>query len=251
MQVCSRFWQPSSSFAEIGGMSSADGCPGPGDPIRSSEDAPPTISANVAPDGKATLTVVPHEGFLSLDQLPGQSIITHSLPLERVCLTPEGWELIFDEEGFAAAGPPSGASDLEPVVLEDRLQFVLLQDPDGAYVIGGQDGVDQYLRLDALMQRWEHRELKIKFGVSRTLKSFDGALFRWPKHPNARYFWSARSIYQNLGFDQFGGQQWRWVGASWRRWKSGLEKDLGLGEHIQPTGLMKELVCLLGPSFLV
>lgn len=195
-------------------------------------------ASSAMPTGVAVeLSLVPHEGYIVLDQLPDESVFSHAISLEKVCLTPSGWGLELDEDGFGVI-PPDGIA-AEPILLEERLNFTVLQDTNGGFIIGNRSGT-QHLRLADLMQKWENRVAILKIGVTKASKEFDAALFRWPRPPGCMFVWSAKSVYENLAFEQFGGQQWRWVDASWRRWRNWLEKAFGLGEHIQPTGQRKD-----------
>lgn len=183
--------------------------------------------------------MVAHDGVLALDELPalGISVITHLVTLEKLSLPGVGWDLHYDEDGFAVAVPTAG----EAIVVEDRLQFGLFKAPDGDMLIAGTaPGFEgQVVNLREFGQRWRSARLDLPVGATRASRRFELAIFRWPRAPAARVAMSARSLYDQIGLDQFGGQQWRWVDGSWRRWRA-IMQQLGLGEQIVPSGLMKD-----------
>lgn len=128
-------------------------------------------------------------------------------------------------------------------MLEDAFRFQLFKAADGGLVIKSSMGDgNQTVELTAYMQRWTSKEITLKLGVTSAAKVFEGAMFKWPRMPAARYIWSLKSVYRELHFQQFGGQQWRWADSGWRRWKKMLEQEYQLGEHLVPSGQSKARV---------
>lgn len=82
--------------------------------------------------------------------------------------------------------------------------------------------------------------MKVVAGPSRVSFELEVATFRWPRC-GARLMISSRSCYEVLGLSQFGGQQWRRVAGSFRRWQAHLGQ-LGLAEHVVVTGTMEASV---------
>lgn len=191
--------------------------------------------------------MVPHEGMLAMDELPLNNccVVTHFVTYEKLVLPGRDWALHYDEGGFAIAVPAEG----DAVVVEDRMRFGLFKAPNGDMFISsttpGFEG--QVVRLREFMQRWRAAHLLIQVGATLAQHRFELAVFRWPRPPAARVVVSARGLYEKLGLDQFGGQQWRWVDGSWRRWRTSMQQ-IGLDEHIIPSGLMKERCRGVGPS---
>lgn len=192
------------------------------------------------------MELVQHQGYAAIDDLGDRCQITHTMTLEKVSCPGGGWSLEFDEDGFGVAVPPPD-SPHDAVVLETTLRFGLYKSKDGAfYVVGASSFTGQVASLSALMQKWEPRQVDLIVGAAKTKRSFEAAAMKWPRTPAARFFWSAKSVYEQCGFDQFSGQEWRWIDASWRRWQSSLAKEHGLGEHVIPTALMKDFSHRLG-----
>lgn len=182
--------------------------------------------------------MVPHDGLLAIDELPHHKccVITHMVTYEKLALPGCGWSVHYDDEGFAIAIPSHG----DAVVIEDRMRFGLFKSSGGDMFISATTGYDgQVVNLREFMRRWRLAHLTVCIGATLAQHRFELAVFRWPRPPAARVAISARALYEQLGLDQFGGQQWRWVDGSWRRWRASMQQ-LGLDEHIMPSGLMKE-----------
>lgn len=155
------------------------------------------------------LELVPHEGFVALDDLGDRCQITHThthtTTLEKLVCPGGGWSLVFDEDGFGVAVPPSDSA-LEAKVLERDVRFALHRSHDGSlYIVGVGLYAGQVTCLSSMMQKCEQRDVEIVVGIARTSRRFEAAAFKWPRTPGARFFWSAKSVYEELGFDQLSG----------------------------------------------
>lgn len=203
-------------------------------------------SSSTAPAASKELELVPHAGYVFLDDLGDKCVATHSLTCEKVAMVGSGWVVHFDSDGFGVLVPPED-SPQPPIVLDEAMQFMLYKDSAGAfYIVGNNAFAGQVTSLSEMVKKWEARQVTVRVGASSAPRVFEAAAFKWPRPPGSRFAISAKSVYEQLAFDQFSGQQWRWVDSGWRRWKASLAKDFGLGEHIIPSGQMKDPKCAFG-----
>lgn len=206
-------------------------------------------AADKAQRAATVLSPVPHDGVVFADETYSCTVVTHMLTCEKLAMPSTGWTMSFDEDGFAAVLPPADGphADDEPVVLEDAFRFQLHKAATGGLFIVGSSGSEQ-VDLGSLMQLWESKDLTLELGATNAKKKFNGALFRWPRMPGARFIWSMKSLYTELNFQQFSGQPWRWADSGWRRWRKTLDQEFHLSEHVVPSGLSKETLGVGGGS---
>lgn len=194
----------------------------------------------VKPPRELNVDLSPHKGQLVLDEVPGQgTIVTHKTTLEQCRLLGHGWHLEFDEDGFAMALKGCGANQ-EHVLIEDSLKFELCMDTTTLEpVIMMRNKSNCFVRLNFHKTRWQSAAVTVGIPPNMSKQKFDAVVYRWPRQ-GVRVHISAKSLYENLGLNQFKGEQWRWVSGSWRRWTKHMA-TFGLAEHIMPSGTMKEL----------
>ena len=124
----------------------------------------------------------------------------------------------FDDEGFAAALGVSAQEDQEGEILlvEELLKLRLYESERGErFTMGSQRA--GAIDLSALQDKWVEIVVCIEAGARRCVQEFKAALFRWPRC-GGRLFVSCKALCQQLGLEQFFGQQWRWAWAGVRRW---------------------------------
>lgn len=188
-------------------------------------------------------TLEPHRGHVFLDRVGHQQyIVTHTVTNEKHLFGGCQYTLEFDDEGFGALTP---INDDKPVTLvEDLFRFVLYRDDNGDFIITASDkqGPGSILRLSDFSAKFSAHKLELKVGATRAPKVLDLVIFKWPRTAGAQIMFCAKSVYDELGLSQFSGASWRWISGSWRRWQTSMLNDFGLGDHVLPSTLMKELV---------
>lgn len=188
-------------------------------------------------------TLEPHKGKVFLDKVGHQAYtVTHIVTNEKHEVSGCDYSLEFDDEGFGALTPNS---DDKPVILvEDLLRFTLYRADTDDFVItaAGQQGPGSMLRLSDFSAKFSSHKLEVKVGATLAAKVLDLVVFRWPRSAGAQVMFCAKRIYDELGLSQFSGESWRWISGSWRRWQTAMLNDFGLGDHVLPSTLMKELV---------
>jgi hypothetical protein len=157
-------------------------------------------------------------------------------------MLPEGhsWELIFDEDGFAAAVDKSD-DHVEAIMAEDLLRFQVYLAADNAVVLmdGKNPTSNSYVMLKRFMHKYVEYSITVNIGTPiSTAKQFQVYGLKWPRQPAATIMWSAKSVYECLGLKQYGGQQWRWTHSGYPSWKKYLAKH-GLEKHLLRSALMK------------
>jgi hypothetical protein len=211
--------------------------------------APDENGSSQAAVGKCTIDVLelyPHQGNVAVDEVGSHHfVVTHLITYEKLELKGASWSLTFDDDGFGCAV----ADNLEETIelLEDRFVYALhLSKPSNELVIVSRTtgSTGQAVHLKRFMNKFQSGALTTQLGATHADIRFELNFLSWPKMPAAKVMWSSKSIYTGLGFNQFKGQQWRWVDASWRRWQSVMH-EYGLGEHVVPSAQMKDLLCCL------
>ena len=193
--------------------------------------------------GDHEVSLLPHEGFVFIDKVgPGDVFkLTHMLSYEQHLL-PGGhsWELIYDEDGFAAAVDKSDET-VEAIMAEDMLRFQVYQAADNSLVLmdGQHPNSNNFVMLKHFMHKYVEYNFSVTVGTTTpTTKEFQVFGLKWPRQPAATIMWSAKSLYECLGLKQFRGQQWSWTHAGYPIWKKFLAKH-GLEKHLLRSALMK------------
>lgn len=218
-----------------------------------------SASPSVLTCGEVHITMVPHRDLLRTDCLDEETlVVTHMKTCEQLRFQHGPYELTYDDEGFGSLlrkGPLM--HDEVPIMLEDKFRFVLYKNEvtshDAIAVKGAEK--DQYVHLNEFKAKSTAHEVTLRLGAINAEKSFQIFAYKWPRSPAARIMWDTKGIYAGLDFDQFRGQQWRWVNGSWRRWQQVMSDDFGMAEHVLPSAAMKERPNphrdpSLGPMFL-
>eukprot|EP00969_Alexandrium_andersonii_P167983 7426620-Alexandrium_andersonii.AAC.1 len=183
------------------------------------------------PDG---LELLPHQGCVFIDSLPGcGQQLTHTLTHEKVKLPTQcTWSMEFDEEGFGVLVPCEGSSDVEPLVVEDLLTFVVFKANSGNHLLGKRGPDCQLLSsiwLETFQARFQAVTVQLPLPGSEAAE-VSAYLLKWPRPPACRVLFSCKALYEALRLDQFNGQWWRWAWAGLPKWKKHLG-TLGLGHH--------------------
>lgn len=82
-----------------------------------------------------------------------------------------------------------------------------------------------------MREKYTESEATMRLEVTRADVVFDLLVVRFPRH-GAKLFIGLRSVCNNLGFRQFGGDNWRWVNGSRRTWARVFSR-FGLPGHLQ------------------
>lgn len=98
----------------------------------------------------------------------------------------------------------------------------------------------QLVVLSNFMTKFLEAEATVVLGASKSKKTFCVVILRWVRAPACRLLWSAKSVYEQLGFSMFSGQPWRWAAsmASLPRWQKDMA-ELGYPGHVLRTVGMK------------
>lgn len=192
----------------------------------------------------AEAALEPHLHIVELDELlDGRFVLTNFVSNEKVLL-PEGvrWKLLFDDDGFGVCEPADESSGAEPKWLEDIFDFEVYRSATVGYVIRGRSGPmeGQLVSLSRFMAKFTEAEATIVLGVSKSKKTFSIVFLRWVRAPACRLLWSAKSVYEQLGFSMFNQQPWRWAAsmASLPRWQKDMT-ELGYAGHVLRSAGMK------------
>jgi hypothetical protein len=191
------------------------------------EDAKPLPS-------KVAAELVPHRGHVFLDATTdGDLQLTHTVTLEKHKLGGgRPLELHFDEDGFACI-VDSSAPDADPSFVEDILRYGLYQDDEGDYYVKVEHGekAGELTNFTHFGRKYMESTISIEVGPTKAMTEFDLGVFKWPRN-GARVFISMKSVYSKLGFSQFGGNSWQWIGAAKARWVKYLTQH-GLAQHFE------------------
>lgn len=152
-----------------------------------------------APTEEDSLELVPHRGLVAIDRPHSEArqYLAHRMTLERAPLEIGGdWFIEWDNAGWAAI---ADASDTyEPVLAQDILARVLCtSQADGGHIIRDESTGKVWSLSDKLLQHQEVR-VTIKLGPSWIQHDLAASLLQWPRS-EARWFWSASSLYAVLG----------------------------------------------------
>lgn len=139
--------------------------------------------------------------------------------------------MVYDEEGYGAC-VPSGSMELDPVLVDDLLQYVAYE-ADGDYIVLATQGPGKGTSVSAgnMMKKYHQATVHIAFGVPERAFGFVAALLNWPQMPGASVMWSCKSVYDALGLDQFSKQPWRWTFASVPKWQRYMA-DFNMQSHV-------------------
>jgi hypothetical protein len=192
-----------------------------------------------AKDLDEQLTLCSHERYVTLHEIAHREyMIVHSKSLERRKLPSKGhWELCFDEDGFGAveiSDDPLG----EVLILEDFLLYALYVNERNDFFLCATSGasVGQLVSLSEFALKFVESTISITFSPCAKSVELDVTVLSWPRN-GAKVFLSLPSLYAALGFDQFGGESWRWVHAGKERWKRKFDL-CGLQDHLQKSCCM-------------
>lgn len=209
--------------------------------------------ASVCPLKGAEAALEPHLHIVAIDtMLDGRFVLTNRVSNESVVLPEEvRWKLCFDSDGFGVCEPADEHSGIEPIWLEDIFNFAVYRSPALGYVIRGRSGPmeGQLVVLSHFMTKFLEAEASIFLGASRSKKTFCMVLLRWVRAPACRLLWSAKSVYEQLGFTMFNGQAWRWAAsmASLPRWQKDMAALGYLGHVLRSVGMKVERTRLCAP----
>lgn len=181
-----------------------------------------------------SLELLPLEGYVHIDRVAdGRFVVTHTISRESVEL-PEGcWDLVWGDDGFGCVCNVSLADmDDEVRMLDDVFKFTVLHDEAGNYFLAssGSTGNDELLSLDIFKKKFQELIMRFPMGVTKCEHQLLASLWKWPRL-GARLFFSTKSIYEAMGFDQFARHPWRWSCQGAPRWATYAE-SLGLPGHV-------------------
>ena len=142
------------------------------------------------------------------------------------------WQLHFDDAGFGCciANDPSRG----PVCVEDLFTKMVFLSTGGTYLVADKAFPERAIDLSTFAAKHEELTLVLLIGPSKSKKTLDAALVRWPRPPNGRLLISLTSCYHELGLDQFNGQAWRWIFSGFKKWETHLA-TMGLQKHIDAS----------------
>lgn len=186
---------------------------------------------------------LPHLHIVELDELlDGRFVLTNLVSNEEAPL-PEGvrWKLLFDDDGFGVCEPADECTGVDPIWLEDLLVFEVYRSTELGYVIRGRSGAmqGQTVVLSSLGSKCVEAEATMRVGAARSKKTFVLVFLRWVRAPKCRLLWSAKSVYEQLGFTMFNQQPWRWAAsmASLPRWQKDMTELGYLGHVLRSVGM--------------
>lgn len=178
--------------------------------------------------------LVEHRGFVHLDSCAGGfQALSHMVSNEVKRLpTTCTWFLHFDDEGVGIL-VPEDRDDIDPVPVDDVLQYAVYKFADGGLLIRAQSGPYRGTHTDvtAFMKKYVEGTIEIEVGASSALKTFSCYFLQWPRPPKCRVTISCKCVYECLGLNQFSGEWWRWAWAGHGRWRRQL-RDFGLERHL-------------------
>ena len=204
-----------------------------GEQLRKSIQAAFTVADNtniVEELGQCEAELLPHRGFLYLDDLHDSSqIATHTLTSERRALpTSTRWQLVFDDDGFGCF--LADDNDTDPIPADDMFMKAVFADGSRMFVCD-QAHPESAIDLSIFSAKHDELDVEIFVGPSKSRKTFESALLRLPRQPNGRVMASLRPSYQEFGLDQLNGKSWRWIYSGLKLWQEHLA-TIGLEKHI-------------------
>lgn len=188
----------------------------------------------------AEVSLAPHRGCVAVDMLDDRRcVITHLVTNEKLAL--QGAHMLeFDDDGFGAAVPSQAGAPI--VVLEEAFRFAYYLSADGERYLSFSDQSERaaLIKLSEIQAKCSSVNVQLFVGPSQAPKTLQAVCYKWPRAPAARVMFCTKSLYNELGLSQFGGESWRWIHGSWKRWQAMLRAEFGLAEHVVPSSSMKE-----------
>lgn len=147
----------------------------------------------------------------------------------------------FSEDGFGAL--VSDDPGVEPMVVEDCLRISVWRSLDGRQFIVADSGPGKGSKVDlhAFHARYADATASLAVGDAAKTSRLQIWFLAWCREPSCRCLISAKSLYEELGLDQFDRRWWRWSWAGLPIWRKRM-KEFGLEAHVV-RGLHCEAMC--------
>jgi hypothetical protein len=198
-------------------------------------DARSEAHPSALPSGPAdavSVSILKHEGFVFVDRLADNNQqLTHIISHEKHVLpTGTTWIVDYDDEGFMAL--VSDNDSHEPILVEELLRIKVYETHDHKYVFisAAYHGYSDIVHLSVYMDRYTEIDFSFPCGSLRANTTFRCGLFKWQR-VRARVYFSAKMVYENMGFTMFEKYAWRWWRDSAPSWHNLMGK-LGLPGHV-------------------
>jgi hypothetical protein len=191
-------------------------------------------------DLAATLTLVPHDGLVFLDNMPdGRQFLTHISTYESKLLDiHQKWSLEF-ADGFGALVPDEETADV--ILVEDFFKFKWYSREGGEHVlITGRDENLKSMNMGEYASRNTEGTLMVRAGNMCKPITITFTAYTWARQLCARLYFSAKDLYAQLGFSMFSKYPWRWHYDGAPRWEERMSR-LGFYGHVMRSA---RVVCL-------
>ena len=175
--------------------------------------------AKEAVDSKWHYEMVSYVDRLILERIEnGDTFLTDKLCLKKQKLPPGRWELILDNDGWAALQKMGGDDDAEAEVLlvEDILLRTVWKRDDGSLWVV-ENGGKQW-SLTQKLQEHEPAVVSFKVGVLRSVIQFPVWLLTWPRAGGRRYLWELPAFYHAMKLTSYSGKASKWTYAKFEKW---------------------------------
>ena len=156
---------------------------------------------------------VPHVGNLFLKEMastPRRVALCHRVTLEGKALPPGTWEIVYDEEGWAAIVDTED-DNVDPILAEDFLNRILCRSACGEDMVCEVSGGKRRLWSLATKKR-QHVALAAAFDVGPTRQEHKLRCFRlaWPRQ-RCHFYFEVVALYRWMRLECYSGEPSKWV----------------------------------------